>query len=130
MGRASRATRTRASTASAPPTSGPSTCRATCARRRGVGRSLYQALFRVLAAQGLRNAFAGIALPNAASVALHESVGFVELGRYRNVGFKLGAWRDSMWLQHALAELSAPPLAPVPLAGLAPEELQAALSPR
>lgn len=98
------------------------------ARRRGVGRALYEALKRVLRAQGFRNAFAGVALPNAASVALHESVGFVALGRYRNVGFKLGEWRDSLWLQCALGDLPPEPASPTPLPGLSREALQAALA--
>ena len=81
----------------------------------------------MLRAQGFRNAFAGIALPNAASVALHEAVGFVALGKYRNVGFKLGAWRDSVWLQCALGELPANPLPPLRLAQLSKETVEAAL---
>ncbi|MGZ5039157.1 MAG: arsinothricin resistance N-acetyltransferase ArsN1 family B [Usitatibacter sp.] len=97
------------------------------ARRRGIGKALYEALKRVLRAQGFRNAFAGVALPNAASIALHRSVGFVELGRYRNVGFKHGTWRDSVWLQCALGALDPDPAPPVPLARLARESIQAAL---
>lgn len=38
-----------------------------------------------------------VALPNAASVALHESLGFEPVGVYRNVGYKLGDWRDVGW---------------------------------
>jgi L-amino acid N-acyltransferase YncA len=97
------------------------------ARRRGIGKALYEALKRVLREQGFRNAFAGIALPNAASVALHESVGFVAVGKYRSVGFKLGAWRDSLWLQCALDELPANPTKPVRLRELADEALERAL---
>jgi Sortase and related acyltransferases len=97
-------------------------------RRRGIGRALYEAIKRVLRAQGFRNAFAGVALPNAASVALHESVGFVALGRYRNVGFKLGEWRDSLWLQCALGELPDEPPAPTPLPELRQDVLHAALA--
>lgn len=99
-------------------------------RRRGVGRSLYDALKRVLVAQGFRNAFAGVALPNPASMALHESVGFVEIGRYRNVGFKLGAWRDCAWLQCALGELPPDPAPPIALARLDLGRLAQALAPR
>lgn len=97
------------------------------ARRRGIGKALYEALKRVLLAQGFRNAFAGIALPNAASVGLHEAVGFVALGEYRNVGFKLGAWRDSVWLQCALGELPANPPAPLRLPQLPRKTVEAAL---
>ena len=71
-------------------------------RGRGVGKALYGRLFELLAAAGYCQAFAGIALPNAASVALHESVGFTPIGVYRNVGFKHGAWRDVGWWQKEL----------------------------
>ena len=57
-------------------------------RRRNIGRGLYTSLFAILAAQGYFNAFAGIALPNPASVALHESMGFEPIGVYRRVGYK------------------------------------------
>src|SRR3954463_10895304 len=56
------------------------------ARKRGVGKRLYLALLEILRRQGFHGAFAGIALPNAASVALHESVGFKRIGIYREVG--------------------------------------------
>src|SRR3982751_577949 len=67
------------------------------AQGRGVGRALYRGLFALLRAQGYVNAFAGIALPNDASVKLHEATGFTLIGVYRNVGYKLGAWRDVGW---------------------------------
>lgn len=81
------------------------------ARGQGVGKRLYARLFEVLVELGYFQAFAGIALPNDASVGLHEAVGFVPLGVYRSVGFKLGAWRDVGWWQR---ELRAPakPLEP------------------
>jgi L-amino acid N-acyltransferase YncA len=72
------------------------------ARGQGVGRRLYGRLFEVLVDLGYFQAFAGIALPNEASVGLHEAVGFVPLGVYRSVGFKLGAWRDVGWWQRVL----------------------------
>ncbi len=78
------------------------------ARGTGVGKRLYLALFNELVALGYHQAFAGIALPNAASVALHESVGFEHLGTYRNVGFKLGAWHNVGWWQKELRPLGEP----------------------
>ncbi len=78
-------------------------------RGTGIGKALYTALMLILAEQGLYNAFAGIALPNAASVGLHEAVGFKPLGVYRQVGFKLGAWHDAGWWQRVLRPPDVPP---------------------
>ena len=72
------------------------------ARSRGVGKRMYNALFDELRRLGYCQVFAGIALPNAASVALHEAVGFVKLGVYRNVGFKFDRWHDVGWWQKEL----------------------------
>ena len=82
-------------------------------KRSGVGRGLYQSLFAILAAQGFFNAFAGIALPNPASVGLHEAMGFQKLGVYRNVGFKFGEWRDVGWWQLTLRRQGVPASAPL-----------------
>jgi L-amino acid N-acyltransferase YncA len=84
--------------------------------RCGVGRALYTSLVRILAAQGYFNAYAGIALPNAASVRLHESVGFDPVGVYRRVGYKFGAWHDVGWWQLRLQPSAAVPQLPVSLA--------------
>jgi len=84
-------------------------------QRRGVGRALYEALFARLRRQGFYNAYAGITLPNPASVGFHESFGFAPLGVYRGVGHKLGAWRDVGWWHLALQEKSAAPAPPLPL---------------
>jgi L-amino acid N-acyltransferase YncA len=70
--------------------------------RRGIGRALYESLFERLAAQGFRMACGGITLPNPASVALHESVGFEPVGVYRAIGWKFGRWHDVAWYQRAL----------------------------
>ena len=72
-----------------------------CARQ-GVGRALYGALIPLLAAGGYHAAFAGIALPNPASIALHEAMGFTPVGVYREVGWKMGGWRDVGWWQRLL----------------------------
>jgi phosphinothricin acetyltransferase len=71
-------------------------------RGRGIGRALYTELFGLLRAQGLFRAYAGIALPNPASQAFHEAMGFTLVGVYPGVGYKLGAWRDTGWWQLAL----------------------------
>ena len=81
-------------------------------RGTGVGGTLYRALFGCLRAQGYRTALAGIALPNAASVALHERLGFTRIGVFPKVGFKLGAWHDVGWWRLALAEYDDAPEPP------------------
>jgi phosphinothricin acetyltransferase len=73
--------------------------------RRGCGRLLYRELFARLRQQGFTAAFAGITLPNEASVGLHESLGFRRVGVFHDVGWKRGAWRDVGWWQ---LELSPP----------------------
>jgi phosphinothricin acetyltransferase len=84
------------------------------ARGRGIGKALYAELLRMLEAQGFRNAYAGIALPNEASVRLHESVGFTPIGVYRGVGFKQGAWRDVGWWGRRLGDPEPSPRPPSP----------------
>ena len=73
--------------------------------RQGIGRQLYLRLFDELAAKGFCHAYAGIALPNDASVALHRSVGFEPVGTFRNVGRKFGRWHDVGWFQRTLRDL-------------------------
>ena len=62
--------------------------------RRGIGSALYTALF------------AGVTLPNEASVGLHESMGFLPVGVYRRVAWKFGSWHDVGWWQLQLVEPS------------------------
>ena len=98
-------------------------------RRTGVGRALYTSLNAVLVLQGYYNAYAGISLPNPASVRLHESVGFRPVGVYREVGYKVGGWHDVGWWQLALRERDAGPAPPVALpAVVGSGEWDAALS--
>ena len=77
---------------------------------RGIGRTLYGVLLPGLRAAGLVTAHAGITLPNAASVGLHEALGFTKVAHYPHVGFKHGAWHDVGWWQLRLVdELPVPP---------------------
>lgn len=87
-------------------------------RRYGIGRALYTSLFAVLVLQGFRNAYAGITLPNDASVSLHTRCGFTPVGVYRNVGYKFGAWHDVVWLERELLPHTPEPAAPVPVGAL------------
>jgi phosphinothricin acetyltransferase len=85
------------------------------ARGQGVGKRLYTVLLHELATLGYCQAFAGITLPNAGSVALHESMGFTPLGVFRDVGHKLGRWHDVGWWQLTLQR----PDPPAPLRAFA-----------
>ncbi len=69
------------------------------ARGQGVGGALYAALLDRLRADGVHTALAVIALPNEASVRLHESFGFVHRGTIREVGWKFGRWIDTGFWQ-------------------------------
>ena len=61
---------------------------------RGLGEPLYRTLLDVLRAQGFHAAIGGIALPNPASVRLHERLGFVACGTVQRAGRKFDAWHD------------------------------------
>jgi L-amino acid N-acyltransferase YncA len=81
-------------------------------RRTGGGKALYSALLPRLAERGFRVAAAGMTLPNDASVGLHRAMGFEQVGVYRRIGFKHGAWHDVAWTQRTLAEGEDPPAEP------------------
>jgi phosphinothricin acetyltransferase len=61
-------------------------------RGRGIGKQLYTALVAELRERGLHCVIGGAALPNPASVALHERLGFTKVGEFQEVGFKLEKW--------------------------------------
>lgn len=85
---------------------------------RGIGRRLYAELFAILARQGFVNVYAGVTLPNDASVALHRAMGMEPIGVYRRVGFKHGAWHDVAWYGLRLTDPPVPPPPPIPLPDL------------
>jgi phosphinothricin acetyltransferase len=80
--------------------------------RQGVGRRLYDALFAQARELGYLAVHAGITLPNAASVGIHESLGFEPIGVHPNVGYKFGSWHDVGWWQLRLAPLPQHPAEP------------------
>jgi L-amino acid N-acyltransferase YncA len=85
---------------------------------RGIGRALLTKLSGLLERQGYVAAIGAIALPNEASVALHEKLGFFHTGTYRQVGFKFGEWLDVGLWQKALAQRGAVPIEPRAFDGL------------
>jgi L-amino acid N-acyltransferase YncA len=87
-------------------------------QRRGVGRTLYETLFSILREQEYFKAFAGITLPNPASVGLHESLGFRPAAVFRGVGYKLGRWLDVGWWQRDLQPERDNPADPHPISSI------------
>lgn len=86
-------------------------------RGQGIGGKLYEALLEQLRRRGFY-VCAGITLPNDASVALHEGLGFEPVGVYRRIGWKEGAWRDVGWWQLQLRHSDEPPAEPIPPPGV------------
>ncbi len=84
-------------------------------RGQRIGTALYTALFDLLRIQGFYNVYAGITLPNPASIRLHERFGFERIGIYRNVGYKAGAWHDVGWWGLQLRQAVASPAELIPL---------------
>lgn len=84
------------------------------ARGLGVGTALYSDLIARLRAAGFVTALAGITLPNPASVALHERMGFVPAGVFRDVGHKFERWYDVGWWRLALVPPPDEPVEPSP----------------
>jgi phosphinothricin acetyltransferase len=66
---------------------------------RGLGTALYDDLFHSLESEDVHRAYAGITLPNAASIALHERFGFRLIGVFEEVGRKLGRYWDVAWYE-------------------------------
>ena len=77
-------------------------------RGRGFAGALYRELFEVLREKGYCNAYAGIALPNDASIAFHKSLGFTHVGTFHRAGWKFGRWHDVSWWEARLQDR--PPL--------------------
>ncbi len=69
---------------------------------RGIGTRLYRDLLTSLRATPVRTVLGVIALPNTASVALHERLGFTKVAELKEVGFKFGRWIDVAYWQLAL----------------------------
>ena len=94
---------------------------------RGVGRALYSALMQLLQAQGLKNVYGKITVPNAQSEALHRSLGFACLGVYRQTGYKNGRWHDVALYEKRIAPCTPAPAPPVALAQVPAAKVQAIL---
>ena len=73
---------------------------------RGIATALYTALFQILKSQGFYNLYALITLPNNASIALHKHFGFKELAIHKADGYKMGAWRDVLWMVYRIDDVA------------------------
>ncbi len=74
---------------------------------RGIGKLLYERLFEAIEGEDVHRAYAGVALPNDASVALHERFGFTHIGTYTEVGRKLDRYWDVAWYEKQVSQLPA-----------------------
>ncbi len=69
---------------------------------RGAGSKLYGALFKSLEGEDVHRAYAGIALPNPASIALHERFGFKRVAHFTEQGRKFGRYWDVAWYERPM----------------------------
>jgi phosphinothricin acetyltransferase len=71
---------------------------------KGIGARLYAALFKALEGEDVHRAYAGIALPNPASIALHERFGFKRVAHFSEQGRKFGRYWDVDWFEKPLGD--------------------------
>jgi phosphinothricin acetyltransferase len=78
---------------------------------RGAGSRLYEGLFKSLEGQDVHRAYAGIALPNPASIGLHERFGFKRVAHFTEQGRKFGRYWDVAWYEKPVGTEPADPTA-------------------
>lgn len=83
-------------------------------RRQGIASALYGRFTETLSKQGYKYVYAVIVDSNCASIALHKSLGFCEVGHFKNAGFKKGKWKGIVWMQKALGSTCDEPTEPLP----------------
>jgi L-amino acid N-acyltransferase YncA len=87
---------------------------------KGIGKRLYAVLFELLKQEGYKTIYAGITLPNDASVLLHEKCGFKHFATYENVGYKLGAWQKVGWWKLQINDYDQKPSPPLKFSEMDP----------
>lgn len=81
-------------------------------RRAGIATALYEKFMDTLAAQGFQYVYGVVVDTNTESIALHEKLGFTEVGHFKKAGYKLGKWLGIVWLQKQIGNLN--PAEPIP----------------
>ena len=92
--------------------------------RKGIASILYKKLFAILKMQGFTTVYTVINLPNDESVALHEKMGFEYFATYKNVGYKLGKWKNVGWWQLQLNDYLDAPVPPVKFSAVSNQTLE------
>ena len=75
----------------------------------GLGKKMYGVLLEMLKLQGIKTFYGCVTLPNIKSENLHKSLGFNEVGIYKNTGYKCGKWHDVAWFEKAIASYDIEP---------------------
>ncbi len=87
-------------------------------RRQGIASALYEEFAKLLAKQGYMYVYGVLVDNNAASIALHKSLGFTEVGHFENAGFKLGKWRGIIWMVKKIGDTESKIHAPYKLSDI------------
>ena len=90
-------------------------------RGRGLGAPLYRLLESLLAMQGYVNLYGVITASNRGSIALHEKLGYRQIGLHERTGWKFGQWHDVAWLHKRVGEGEPGPI--LSLAALDPAQV-------
>lgn len=83
------------------------------AQRKGVGTMLYHALIRKLTGMGYKTVYAVVTGENTVSCEFHRRLGFREIGRMTNAGYKFDRWLDVVWFEKQIAPYDHPQSFPV-----------------
>lgn len=94
------------------------------ARRKKIGKKMYEILFEILACMGIRNGYALITHPYPESEEFHKAMGFQELGCYHKTGYKSGKWHDVVLMEKEILSHSLEPEPVKPFASLPKEKIE------
>ncbi len=87
-------------------------------KRQGIATALYERFSEILTAQGYRYIYGVLVDTNKASIALHKSLGFAEVGHFENAGYKMGKWRGILWMVKEIGDPDKAPEKPLSLSDI------------